>query len=79
MRGPKHVDDILRDLHRDAFPGGSAHHSKNATAFDSTRIEVVSNASDSDISELPDVSSLSKDGLNERGLGGRPRRRRAGA
>jgi hypothetical protein len=63
MRGPKHMQDVLRDLHRGAFPDGAS------PAIDSTRIEIVSNASDSDVSELRD------DPLNERGLGGRPSRR----
>jgi len=70
MRGPKHVDDILKDLHRGAFPGGSAHHAGDKPAFDSSRVEIISNASESDISELND------DPLNERGLGGRRRGRK---
>ena len=55
MRGPVHVDDILRELHHDAFPGtqgGSG--GKN----DNHRIEIISNASESDISELPEMDDL---------------------
>ena len=50
MRGPKHVDDILRDLHRDAFSEQQQSSSSNLH----TRVEIVSNASDSELSELPD-------------------------
>jgi hypothetical protein len=53
MRGPVHVDDILRELHQDAFPGGSPHHGGA-----NQRIEVVSNASESEISEMPEISEI---------------------
>ena len=46
MRGPVAVDDILSELQQSAF--ASAPHAKNV----SSRIEVLSNASDSDISEI---------------------------
>jgi hypothetical protein len=54
MRGPVHMDEILRGLHNDAFPGGAPHHHAVASQSRSQRIEIVSNASDTDISELPD-------------------------
>ena len=66
MRGPKHVDDILKDLHRDAFKqedvGG--------------RVEIISNASDSDVSEMIDVTATtSKKKAPGGGRGrGRPRK-----
>jgi hypothetical protein len=52
MRGPKHVDDILRDLHRDAFSPSSVSHARQSDH--ASRIEIISNASDSELSELPD-------------------------
>ena len=48
MRGPKQVGDILRDLHRDAFAPQQQQHDY------SSRIEIISNASDSELGELPD-------------------------
>jgi hypothetical protein len=53
MKGPVHVDEILREMQHGAFSPGVDHTSS------SSRIEIVSNASDSDISELPDDASIS--------------------
>lgn len=50
MRGPVAVDDILSELQQNAFPSGPGANRLSAAA--SSRIEVLSNASDSDISEL---------------------------
>jgi hypothetical protein len=55
MRGPKHVDDYLRDLHRDAFPSGSQQQQQQQQhQQDNARIEIISNASESELSEIPD-------------------------
>ena len=56
MKGPKHVDEILREMQHNAFSPPS----RGQAVAQSSRIEVVSNASESDISELPDddVSAL---------------------
>ena len=45
MRGPKHVDEILRDLHRDTFQQQQQNFS---------RVEIISNASESELGDLPD-------------------------
>ena len=50
MRGPRQVDDILRDLHRGAFPPQPMSSSQR----DTHRIEVVSNASESELGDLPE-------------------------
>jgi hypothetical protein len=55
MRGPVHVDEILRELHHDAFPGGAPLHAgpppPQATAVPGRRnIEVVTDT-DSDIGD----------------------------
>jgi hypothetical protein len=47
MRGPKPVDEYLKDLHRNAFP----------TQRDYNRVEIVSNASDTELGDLPDETS----------------------
>ena len=79
MRGPKPVDHVLRELHREAFPGGSMHHPSNSPqqqrnypqqvqqqqqGSNNARIEIISNTSDSELSELPDdaVSNLGDSG-----------------
>ena len=53
MRGPVHVDDILREMHQSAFTQQPA--SSAAAQQQQSRIEVVSNASESDISEVGDI------------------------
>ncbi len=65
MRGPKPVNDVLRELHRSAFQPATPARSPspppmpmNTRPFsDSNRIEIISNASDTDtnISELADI------------------------
>ena len=56
MRGPQQIDDVLRDLHRGAFPGGSTHHQQQQQQQQdyNSRIEIISNASESELGELPD-------------------------
>lgn len=62
MRGPSQVDDLLRDLHAtdvaEPIPvrGGQTADTING----SSRIEILSNASDSDFSDIPDDVSLSR-------------------
>lgn len=48
MRGPKPVDEYLKDLHRGAFSSSSSQQDRNS------RIEIISNASESELGELPD-------------------------
>ena len=50
MRGPKPVDEYLKDLHRNAFPQGD-------DRYGNSRIEIVSNVSDTDIGDLPDETA----------------------
>lgn len=52
MRGPRDVNDILKDLHRDAFPPPPAMSSSRNSH--NHRIEIVSNASESDLGDLRD-------------------------
>jgi hypothetical protein len=97
MRGPKPVDHVLRELHREAFPGGSMHHPSNSQqqqqqrnypqqvqqqqqgSSNNARIEIISNTSDSELSELPDdaVSNLGDSGPRG-GANGRNGARRGG-
>lgn len=53
MKGPMHVDDILRELHNDTFP-----QTQQSMPDIGQRIEIVSNATESEISELPDIADV---------------------
>ena len=53
MKGPVHVDDILRELHQDTFP-----QTHNTMPDMNQRIEIISNATESEISELPDIADV---------------------
>ncbi len=53
MKGPVHVDDILRELHQDTFP-----QTRQSMPDVGHRIEIVSNATESEISELPDIADV---------------------
>lgn len=55
MRGPAHVEDILRDMHGNAFAGGGMQQQQGGNS--NTRVEIISNASDSD-GEFPDDASI---------------------
>ena len=62
MRGPKPVNEVLHELHRNAFGGGGSPPMppmpvNTRPYMDSDRIEIISNASDADthISELADI------------------------
>ena len=72
MRGPKPVDDVLRELHRNAFQNqnqtastASCHPPMpvNTRPFytDSNRVEIISNVSESEtnLSELADIAAFS--------------------
>ena len=50
MKGPTNVDDILKELHHDAFP----------PRYDNARIEIISNASDTDGSDTASVTPTPK-------------------
>lgn len=60
MRGPVAVDDILSELQHNAFSSGAPQKQS------SNRIEVVSNASDSDISELLQDATVMQAGKKRR-------------
>jgi hypothetical protein len=47
MRGPREVDDILRELHQEVFPGGRPHHTPGSGVDASARVEVLSAGGDS--------------------------------
>lgn len=57
MRGPSQVDDLLRDLHATAFadPPQRPEVQRNS----GSRMEVLSNASDSDYSDMPEEATAS--------------------
>jgi hypothetical protein len=68
MKGPTNVNEILRELHQDAFPGA-------VQGGNNQRIEIISNASESEISEMPDINELPIPApkTKRRGTGGKAR------
>jgi hypothetical protein len=57
MKGPQHVDDILRDLHGSAFASGGG--GAPANGYAQNRVEIISNASEGD-SDFPDDVSINE-------------------
>ena len=78
MRGPKPIDEILKDMHRGAFPGDSSmqhqHQHQNQHKPDySSRIEIVSNASESELGDLPEDTASVLGDLGATSSSGPPR------